>query len=61
MTAVEPQVVSISIGSVKAPVGYLQPESTMVNCPACERFAMSIVAHETVSCLQRILSVTKLW
>ncbi|TDG43030.1 hypothetical protein AWZ03_010552 [Drosophila navojoa] len=60
MTAVEPQVVAISIGNLKAPVGYLQTEPTMVNCPACEHFAMSIVAHETVSYLQRILSLTKL-
>ncbi|XP_064542661.1 uncharacterized protein LOC135431443 [Drosophila montana] len=60
MTKVEPQVIAISIGGAKPQVGYLQTQSTMVNCPACEHFEQSIVQREAVSCLQRLLSLTKL-
>ncbi|KAM8711274.1 hypothetical protein ACLKA7_000417 [Drosophila subpalustris] len=56
----EPQVIAISISGGKPQVGHLQPESTMVNCPACERFEWSVVQLEAVTCLQRLLSLTKL-
>ncbi|KAH8261490.1 hypothetical protein KR044_010086 [Drosophila immigrans] len=55
----EPQVIAISISS-KPQVGYLQAHSTMVNCPSCERFEWSVVQLETVTCLQRLLGLTKL-
>ncbi|XP_034478642.1 uncharacterized protein LOC117784898 [Drosophila innubila] len=57
----EPQVIAISISSTKPQVGHLQPQSTMVNCPACEHFEWSVVQVEAVTCLQRFLSLTKLW
>ncbi|XP_060654791.1 uncharacterized protein LOC132790316 [Drosophila nasuta] len=55
----EPQLIAISISS-KPQVGYLQTESTMVNCPACEHFEWSVVQLEAVTCLQRLLGLTKL-
>ncbi|KAH8370165.1 hypothetical protein KR093_002434 [Drosophila rubida] len=55
----EPQVIAISVTS-KPEVGYLHTEPTMVNCPACERFELSVVQLEAVTCLQRLLGVTKL-
>lgn len=60
MATLEPQVVAISIAR-PACVGHLLTEPTMVNCPACEHFQLSVVELEAVSCLQRLLAVTKLW
>lgn len=60
MATVEPQVIAVSI-SRPARVGHLLSEPTMVNCPACEHFELSVVQLEAVSCLQRFLAVTKLW
>ncbi|XP_036332268.1 uncharacterized protein LOC118743608 [Rhagoletis pomonella] len=42
-------------------IGFLEPQPVIVNCPACEAEALSIVHLEAVTCLQRFLNATKLW
>ncbi|XP_030387387.1 uncharacterized protein LOC115634003 [Scaptodrosophila lebanonensis] len=68
MAVDEPQVVAIKIKTepiVKpiqlVDIGFLQRESTYVNCPACERAGSSVVQLEAVTCLQRLLGLTKLF
>lgn len=60
MATVEPQVIAVRI-SRPSGVGHLLSEPTMVNCPACEQFQLSVVQLEAVSCLQRFLGLTKMW
>lgn len=60
MTVDEPQVVAISV-SHKQEVGYLKRDSTWLQCPSCEKYGMSVVQLEVVTCLQRFLGFTKLW
>ncbi|XP_067634292.1 uncharacterized protein [Eurosta solidaginis] len=41
-------------------IGFLEQQPVIVNCPACEVEALSIVRLEVVTCLQRFLNATKL-
>ncbi|XP_018792627.1 PREDICTED: uncharacterized protein LOC108971195 [Bactrocera latifrons] len=41
-------------------IAFLEQQPVIVNCPACEAEALSIVRLEAVTCLQRFLSATKL-
>ncbi|XP_037955160.1 uncharacterized protein LOC119685045 [Teleopsis dalmanni] len=41
-------------------IGFLQKQSTFINCVACGTEAMSVLRLEPVTCLQRFLNVTKL-
>ncbi|KAH8253817.1 hypothetical protein KR032_007028 [Drosophila birchii] len=59
MTVDEPEIVAISI-SHKQQVGYLKQDSTWLQCPSCEKYGLSVVQLEVVTCLQRFLGFTKL-
>ncbi|KAH8411006.1 hypothetical protein KR222_006067 [Zaprionus bogoriensis] len=59
MATVEPQVIAVNICRDPS-IGHLLTEPTMVNCPACERFELSVVQLEAVTTLQRLLGLTKL-
>ncbi|XP_017094012.2 uncharacterized protein [Drosophila bipectinata] len=59
MTVEEPQIVAISV-SHKQQIGYLKDESTWIHCPSCEKFGMSVIQLETVTCLQKFLELTNL-